>query len=209
SPALACIFSAAYFGIGSFREKKYYLIEVPEIWRSYLGLMLVSALLLFRSLIDLGLERKQEHRTNLTTGGMIWLASVMMLVLTLKAFLPGWRGIPQPQNPSYSVEFLTTLVASPDIVNSLTMCSHAVIALHLFLIGWLHFKNGSLGAAAALLYLLMPYTAMLALNTSQTFASLFIVLAVCWYRYPMLAGVFLAIGTALSFFPACLASVKA
>lgn len=204
NPFLASTAFSEQFGIASFQDKRFYRIENPNIWRSYLWLMIVTALLLFRSLVDLGLERRNEYRSNLTTGGMIWLASVMLVVMILKAFLPEWRGIPQPQNPSYSVAFLASILPSNLILNILTLLSHALIAMHLFLIGWMHFKNVSMGAAAGLLYLLMPYTAMLALNTSQAFASLFIVLAVTWYRYPALAGLFLGIGTVLSFFPACL-----
>lgn len=203
-PVLSEIAVIEQCGIPGMYKLKPFRFDHPGIWRSYLWLMAVTALLLFRSLVDLGLERRNEYRSNLTTGGMIWLASVMLIVMILKAFLPEWRGIPQPQNPSYSVTFLSSILPSQLILNILTLLSQAIIVLNLFLIGWMHFKNVSMGAAVSLLYLLMPYTAMMAMNTSQAFASLFIVLAVTWYRFPMLAGLFLGIGTILSFFPASL-----
>lgn len=176
----------------------------PGIWRSYLWLLIVTALLLFRSLFDLGLDQRAEFRSNVTTGGMIWLTGVMIVVMLLKAFLPEWRGVPQPQHQSMVIRFMTETLHSETIPHILALTCQLLIVLHLFLIGWMHFKSISVGVAASLLYLLMPYTAVLLLNTSQVVASLFIVLALAWYRLPMLAGLFLGLGTGFGFFPVIL-----
>src|SRR5204863_638427 len=58
-----------------------------------------------------------------------------------------------------------------------------------------------LGAAAAVLYLLLPYTALLLTHATQVVASVFVLLAVLGYRRPMVAGLSLGLGTCLGFYP--------
>ncbi|MFT3878750.1 MAG: hypothetical protein QM703_03705 [Gemmatales bacterium] len=188
---------------------RFYAFEHQAIWRCYLWLLIVSALLLFRCLFDLGLEQRREFRSNVSTGGMAWLTIVMLAVMILKSLLPEWRGIPQPQNESLVIKNLTLMLAQSNeamngVAHVLSLVCHLLIVLNLILIGWLHFRNLSIGVASALLYLLMPYTAILLLNTSQVLASMFIVAALTCYRMPMLAGVFLGLGTGFGFYPAIL-----
>jgi len=188
---------------------RWHAFEHQAIWRSYLWLLIVTALLLFRCLFDLGLEQRSELRANVTIGGMAWLTLVMLAVMFLKSLLPEWRGIPQPQNESLVIRNLTVMLAQSQeamavVARVLALVCHLMIVLNLALIGWMHFRSMSIGVAAALLYLLMPYTAMLLLNTSQVLASMFIVLAITCYRQPMLAGLFLGLGTGFGFYPAIL-----
>lgn len=184
--------------------QRQYGFQQQAIWQSYMWLLIVSGLLLIRCLLDLGLEQRSELRCNVTTGGMIWLCVVMLLVMGIKSILPDWRGVPVPKNENLVMLFLTQMMNSGDVVNVLTLICHAILVLHLILIGWLHFKNLTIGVAAALLYLLMPYTAIFMLHLSQVAASMFIVLAITWYRSPVLAGLFLGLGTGFGFFPAIL-----
>ncbi|HQR07831.1 MAG TPA: hypothetical protein PLN21_13470 [Gemmatales bacterium] len=188
---------------------RWYAFEHQAIWRCYLWLLIVTALLLFRSLFDLGLEQRREFRSNVSIGGMAWLTIVMMAVMILKSLLPDWRGIPQPQNESLVIKNLTLMLAQSSgamtvVAHVLSLTCHLLIVVNLVLIGWLHFRNLSIGVASALLYLLMPYTALLLLNTSQVLASMFIMLAITCYRQPMLAGLFLGLGTGFGFYPAIL-----
>jgi hypothetical protein len=198
-----------YFARNDTKWMRLYAFEHQAIWRGYLWLLIVSVLLLFRSLFDLGLEQRSEFRSNVTTGGMVWLIIVMLVVMILKPLLPDWPGMPQPQNENLVIKNLTVMLAqSPkattNVTNILALVCHVLIVVHLMLIGWLHFRNINIGSAAALLYLLMPYTAVLLLNTSQVLASMFIVLGITWYRQPMLAGLFLGLGTGFGFYPAIL-----
>lgn len=191
----------------NFEWMRAYGIEQHSIWRSYFWLLIVSALLLIRSLLDLGLEQRSEFRSNVTTGAMLWLLGVMMMVMIVKSFVPtDWRGAPQPQRDSIAVasvkELLTNVpVTAATSYKIFALSCHALIVIHLVLIGWMHFRHFSIGVAAALLYLLMPYTAVLLLNTSQVVASLCVVMAITWFRWPMLAGLFLGLGTGFNFFP--------
>lgn len=176
----------------------------PGIWRSYFWLLVVSALILLRSIFDLGLEQRSEFRSNVTLGGMLWLLGVMLVVMILKTYFPDWRGVPAPKNPSIVIDFITSAVSTDGIRHLLAIVCHVTIVVHLFLIGWLRFRNMTIGAAAGLLYLLMPYTAILLLNPSQVLATVFVIMAVFWYRYPMLTGLLLGLGTSVGIFPAIL-----
>lgn len=190
-----------------------YGIEQQAIWRSYLWLMIFSALLLIRSVVDLFLEQRSECRTNVTTGAMIWLILVLIAVLSFKSFQPfDWKGAPRPLHDSLAVTNMTDLLAlfpiEPEVSNKseipkkiVALVCHTLIVVHLILIGWWHFRQLSIGVAAGLLYLLMPYTAVLYLNLTQVVASLFIVMAITWYRWPSVAGLFLGLGTGFGFFP--------
>jgi hypothetical protein len=176
----------------------------PGIWRGYFWLLVVTALLLFRTIFDLGLEQRPELRSNVTLGGMFWLMGVMLTVMILRGFLPEWQGIPTPKNNSRVVEFLTSVITFDTFKHLLAILCHGVIVTHLVLIGWLRFRNIIIGAAAALLYLLMPYTAILLLNPSHVLASMFIVMAVFWYRRPLVTGLLLGLGTSAGIFPVVL-----
>lgn len=64
-------------------------------------------------------------------------------------------------------------------------------------VGWRHFENVRLGIAAAVLYLLLPYTAMMTGRVDHCLPGALVLWAVASYRRPTLAGVLvgLAIGT--------------
>jgi hypothetical protein len=173
-----------------------------DIWRGYLGLLIASALLMVRSLVDLGMDRKGEFRPNLTTGGLIWLACVLMAIMAIKPFLPEWSGVPKQQHESVFLTYLQeTLTSSYLFPFSLSVISHTLIIAMLILIGVTIFRNAIIGAAAAVLYLLLPYTALLLTHATQVVASVFVLLAVLGYRRPTVAGLSLGIGTCLGFYP--------
>ncbi len=75
-------------------------------------------------------------------------------------------------------------------------CQLAIVA-GMVIVGWRHFENVRLGIAAAVLYLLLPYTAMMTGRVDHALPGALVLWAVASYRLPILAGVFvgLAIGT--------------
>jgi hypothetical protein len=175
--------------------------EQHEVWRGYFWLLVGSALLLVRSLVDLGLDRKGQFRPNLTTGGIIWLTMVLLAIMVIKPFI--WKGVPQQQHESIVLTYLQENLA-PSLPLGLAMVCHALIITMLILIGITIFRNAIVGASAAVLYLLLPYTALLLTDATQVVASVFIILAVLCYRRPMWAGFSLGLGTCIGFFPAIL-----
>src|SRR5262249_45435779 len=58
----------------------------PAPWFGYLWLLVGSAYLLLRCLIDLALTRRPALAPNLTFGGMAWLAGAMFVCLMAVAF---------------------------------------------------------------------------------------------------------------------------
>jgi hypothetical protein len=79
----------------------------------------------------------------------------------------------------------------------MAIVSQLAIVFGMVVIGWRHFENARLGIAAAVLYLLLPYTATMTGRVDHVLPGALIVWAVAAYRSPAIAGalVGLAIGT--------------
>ncbi|RLS21489.1 MAG: hypothetical protein DWH72_02080 [Planctomycetota bacterium] len=79
----------------------------------------------------------------------------------------------------------------------MAILSHLAIVVGMVLIGWRHFENVRLGIAAGLLYLLLPYTAIMTGRVDHVLPAALIVWAIASYRRPVVAGslIGLAIGT--------------
>jgi len=79
----------------------------------------------------------------------------------------------------------------------MAILSQIAIVAGMVFIGWRHFENARLGIAAAVLYLLMPYTAWINGSVHHVLPGALVIWAVAAYRNPILAGALigLAIGT--------------
>jgi len=79
----------------------------------------------------------------------------------------------------------------------MAIVSQLAIVSGMIFIGWRHFENARLGIAAAVLYLLLPYTATMTGRVDHALPGALIVWAVASYRLPFMAGslIGLAIGT--------------
>lgn len=78
-----------------------------------------------------------------------------------------------------------------DCMKSLRMMailSQLSIVAGMILIGWWHFENIRLGIAAAVLYLLLPYTALMTGRVDHALPGALIIWAVATYRQPLIAG---------------------
>ena len=80
---------------------------------------------------------------------------------------------------------------------TMAIASQLAIVAGMIVIGWLHFENLRAGIAAAVLYLLLPYTAMMTGRVDHVLPGALVLWALAAYRRPFLAGalVGLAIGT--------------
>ncbi len=78
---------------------------------------------------------------------------------------------------------------------------HLSVVLGLVLIGYFHFDNTKTGIAAALLYLLLPYTAELTGFVRHVLPAAPLVWAILSYRRPMLAGMFIGLAVGLTYYP--------
>ena len=79
----------------------------------------------------------------------------------------------------------------------MAIVSQLAIVAGMVVVGWRHFENVRLGIAAAVLYLLLPYTATMTGRVDHVLPGALMIWAIAAYRRPFVAGVLvgLAIGT--------------
>ena len=97
-----------------------------------------------------------------------------------------------------SAEFTTGQVVTAKVA---AIISQAMIVLGMVLIGLRHFENLTMGCAAAMLYLLLPYTAMWTGSVTHLLPAALLVWAVFNYRTPLLAGVLLGLAFGTVYYP--------
>jgi hypothetical protein len=78
---------------------------------------------------------------------------------------------------------------------------HLSVVLGLVFIGYRHFDNAKTGIAAALLYLLLPYTAELTGFMRHVLPAAPLVWAILFYRRPIIAGMFIGLAIGLTYYP--------
>ncbi len=93
--------------------------------------------------------------------------------------------------------------------NTIAILSHLAVVIGMVVIGYRHFDNIKTGIAAAVLYLLLPYTAILtnqytAILTDQVYHVLLaalLVWAIAMYRRPLVAGILLGLAIGTFYYP--------
>lgn len=105
---------------------------------------------------------------------------------------------PAPDDDLAHPGFTTGQVATAKVA---AIISQAMIVLGMVLIGARHFENLTMGCAAAMLYLLLPYTSMWTGNVTHLLPAALLVWAVFNYRLPMLAGVLLGLAFGTVYYP--------
>ncbi len=76
----------------------------------------------------------------------------------------------------------------------MAILSHLAVVLGMVLIGARHFGSARTGVAAAVLYLLLPYTAQMTGRVEHVLPAALVVWAVFAYRRPLIAGTLLGLG---------------
>lgn len=97
------------------------------------------------------------------------------------------------QNPQLQTDLLPTRIA--------LVLLHLSIVLGLALIGYRHFDNVKTGIAAAVLYLMIPYTAEFTGYMRHVLPAAPLVWAIVAYRRPVLSGIFMGLACGLSYYP--------
>ncbi len=204
-------------------------------WGAFLWLFLGSALWLARCVIDLGLARRPILEPNLNVAGLACLAiGVLGLLVAETVSLPvedgsarnpadplgkpGLSGEP-PKDVSKDLDpHIKTMLRNPHlpvlfrrsppqvILSRILAClAHIGLGAGLLVIGWRHFGRPVAGLATATCYLLMPYTRIALVDSTQLVPAALIVAAISTYTSPIWAGVL--IGLAAGWMPACLSLV--
>ncbi len=181
-----------------------------------------------RCLFDLGLTRRPVLSPNLSLGGLFCLAGTLFVSLLAvpvesprnksseKGDTPPPTSLPDKALTPVGERSLGTLLDSTDlnlwVERTLALLCHLAIAVGLVLIGMKIFQDAAAGAAAAVVYLLLPYTFLLLpytpLETSlkagrwdHAWPMAWMIWTVLAYRRPAVAGAFLGIAAGSVFFP--------
>lgn len=83
----------------------------------------------------------------------------------------------------------------------MAIVSQLAIVAGTVLIGWLHFENPRLGIAAAVLYLLLPYTAIMTGRVDHALPGALITWAVAAYRRPLVSGSLIGLAMGTIYYP--------
>ena len=193
----------------------------------FVWLLGASGYFLARCIFDLGLTRRPVLSPNLSVGGLFCLAGTLFVSL-LAVPLESPRNKSEqgdPPTPSSLDKAITpvgerialsTRGDSSDldliVARTLALLCHLAIAVGLVLIGVKIFQDVQAGAAAAVMYLLLPYTFLLLPHTpletvlkagrwDHAWPMAWMIWTVLAYRRPALAGAFLGVAAGSAFFP--------
>jgi hypothetical protein len=84
---------------------------------------------------------------------------------------------------------------------TMAILSHLAIVLGMVLIGYRHFDNIKTGIAAAVLYLMLPYTAIMTGRVTHVLPAALLVWAVAAYRRPLVSGMLMGLAIGTSYYP--------
>ncbi|HUY35290.1 MAG TPA: hypothetical protein VMV69_21275 [Pirellulales bacterium] len=84
---------------------------------------------------------------------------------------------------------------------TMAILSHLAVVLGIVMIGVWHFDNIRTGLAAATLYLLMPYTAIMTGRVDHVLPAALMTWAVASYRRPLVSGMLLGLATGAVYYP--------
>jgi hypothetical protein len=84
---------------------------------------------------------------------------------------------------------------------AVAILSHLAVVLGIVLIGHWHFNNLKMGIGAAVLYLMLPYTAQMTGRVPHVLPAALLVWAVACYRRPVWAGAFIGLAVGVIYYP--------
>jgi hypothetical protein len=87
------------------------------------------------------------------------------------------------------------------VAKSMAIASHLAVVVALIVIGYWHFENVKMGMGAALLYLMLPYTAQMTGHVDHVLPAALLLWAVVLYRRPGLAGILIGLATSVVYYP--------
>jgi hypothetical protein len=96
------------------------------------------------------------------------------------------------EQPEKALELVAKLMA---------IASHFAVVAGLVTIGYWHFENIRMGLGAAMLYLMLPYTAQMTGHVDHVLPAALLLWAVVLYRRPAFAGFFLGLAIAVFYYP--------
>lgn len=194
------------------------IFAAQERIAGYAWLLSASLYWFVRCLVDLATIRRPLISPNLSTPGLIWFGSALLVCLTGVAFSRStdpWETVgKRPVALTGVQEGATAVVAEVQAANgsptqdvqfwverTFAMLCHVAVVTGLLLIGMKHFHDTPTGVAAGTMYLLLPYAAYHIGQVHHVWPAALILWAIFFYRRPTLAGMFIGIAAGTTFFP--------
>jgi hypothetical protein len=190
----------------------------------FLWLIICAFLTVTRMLLDTTIVRRPLLDPNLTSGGMLFIGTSLLLYLMVNVATsspvdqrrsspeigPGYvllSALPQiattPQqnaNPSDNVELPRSGVRL-SLARVLAIGANLTLVFCILAIGYWHFGNFKTGVGAVTFYLLLPYTAHMTGRVDHVVPSALLLLAILMYRQPFVAGLFLGCAAGVVYYP--------
>jgi len=185
----------------------------------FIWLFAAAALLLIRLLLDPTMVRRPLLEPNLSVGGMVFIGCALFVFLMgnvvaskpieenkVQRMGPGYRLIYElPRIPTHSpAEDGSPASAkpapprvNPAAVKTMAILAHLAVVVGIVFIGYRHYDNIRMGIGAALIYLLLPYTAQMTGRVDHVLPAALLVWACAFYRRPLAAGIFLGLAAVI------------
>ena len=105
-----------------------------------------------------------------------------------------------PKNPAVSEEAGKFMIQAAT-ARTMAILSHLAVVIGIVMIGVWHFDNIRTGVAAATLYLLLPYTALMTGRVDHVLPAALLVWAIAAYRRPLVSGILLGLAAGAIYYP--------
>ena len=190
----------------------------------FLWLLICAFLTVTRMLLDTTIVRRPLLDPNLTSGGMLFIGTSLLLYLMVNVATsspmeqrrsspeigPGYvllSALPQiattPQQTAGSVDDLEPPRNGVrlSLARVLAIGANLTLVFCILAIGYWHFGNFKTGVGAVTFYLLLPYTAHMTGRVDHVVPSALLLLAILMYRQPFVAGLFLGCAAGVVYYP--------
>jgi hypothetical protein len=120
--------------------------------------------------------------------------AVLHVLPAIATFVTNEQRIPQSQSEIPPQVYVV-------VAKVMAIICQVSLVLGIFLIGYLHFNNARMGIGIAVLYLLIPYTALMAGRVIHTLPATLLVWAIVGYRRPLLSGSLIGLAMGVVYYP--------
>lgn len=204
-------------GVEAYAVERREAIEDARWLRAgYIWLLIGSGIFFVRCLFDLVLVQRPLLAPNLTFGGLAWFGLALIVCLSAVAFRPSDRSGPriEPGLGSFErkagtesapvTEARRWVAPTPVEMRAVAVVGQLAVVLALMMIGRVHFSDGSAGIAAAVFYLLLPYTANFVSQVDHVWPMAIILWGILAYRWPAASGFLLGLAAGVFYYPVVL-----
>jgi hypothetical protein len=140
---------------------------------------------------------QEQGDTFATEGPGYWLLYLLPRIATQEVVARTDQSPPEtPKEVAEQAQHVRVIVA-----RVVAILSHVLIVTGLIAVGAWHFDNATAGIAAAVLYLLLPYTALMSGSVDHALPGSLLTWAIVFYRRPLIAGMLIGLASGTIYYP--------